>query len=65
MAVPAVRAVVLAEQLTSPRIRRVAVFGPRNVLHAFRLSTPADIDDEVAGWLAAAYRVGAQQHLRG
>jgi hypothetical protein len=25
---------------------------------------PADVDDEFAAWLAEAYRVGAQEHLR-
>jgi hypothetical protein len=56
--------VVLARQLPSPRFRRIEVFGPRNVLHAFRLHAPDEVDDEVAAWLAEAYRVGAQEHLR-
>jgi hypothetical protein len=34
------------------------------VLHAFRLHAPDEVDDEVAAWLAEAYRVGAQEHLR-
>ncbi|HET8640388.1 MAG TPA: hypothetical protein VFM37_00525 [Pseudonocardiaceae bacterium] len=38
-------------------------FSPRNVLHAFRLRTPAEVDAEFAGWLAEAYRVGEQRHL--
>ena len=42
----------------------IDVFSPRNVLHAFRLTGPADVDQEFAGWLAEAYRVGAQEHLR-
>ena len=37
---------------------------PRNVLHAFRLHAPDEVDDEVAAWLAEAYRVGAQEHVR-
>ena len=40
------------------------VFSARNVLHAFRLHAPDEVDDEVAAWLAKAYRVGAQEHLR-
>jgi len=38
-------------------------FSPRNVLHAFRLTSPDEIDDEFAGWLAEAYAVGEQRHL--
>ena len=56
--------VVLARELPSPRFRRIEVFSPRNVLHAFRLHAPDEVDDEVAAWLAEAYRVGAQEHLR-
>jgi len=56
--------VVLARELASPRFRRIEVFSARNVLHAFRLHAPAEVDDEVAAWLAEAYRVGAQEHLR-
>ena len=48
----------------SPRFRRIEVFSPRNVLHAFRLHAPGEVDDEVEAWLAEAYRVGAQEHLR-
>ena len=56
--------VVLAERLDSPRFRRVEVYSPRNVLHAFRLAGPQEVDAEVAAWLAAAYAVGEQRHLR-
>jgi len=55
---------VLARRIDSPRFTRIDVFSPRNVLHAFRLTGPADVDQEFAGWLAEAYRVGAQEHLR-
>jgi hypothetical protein len=40
-----------------------AAFTPRHHLHAFRLSTPEDVDAEVGAWLAEAYEVGAQHHL--
>jgi hypothetical protein len=33
-------------------------------VHAFRLTAPAEVDEEFTAWLAEAYRVGAQQHLR-
>jgi hypothetical protein len=53
---------VLARRVDSPRFIRVETFSPRNVLHAFRLASPADVDTEFAAWLGEAYRVGAQQH---
>jgi hypothetical protein len=36
---------------------------PRNVVHYFRLTTPADVDEEFTAWLAEACQAGAQQHL--
>jgi hypothetical protein len=55
---------VLARRIDSPRFLRVETFSTRNVLHAFRLSGPDEVDAEFAAWLAEAYRVGAQEHLR-
>jgi hypothetical protein len=55
--------VVLPHRLDSPRFRRIDVYSPRNVVHAFRLSSPAEVDDEVAGWLREPYAVGIQRHL--
>ncbi|GAA3632385.1 DUF5655 domain-containing protein [Microlunatus ginsengisoli] len=55
---------VLARVVDSPRWDRVQTFSPRNVLHAFMLSGPHEVDAEFAGWLAEAYDVGAQRHLR-
>jgi hypothetical protein len=55
---------VLARQIDSPRFLRVEVFSPRNVLHSFRLTSPADVDDEFTAWLTEAYHVGQQHHLR-
>jgi Domain of unknown function (DUF5655) len=54
--------VVLARQVSSPRFRRVEVYSRSNVLHAFRLTQPEEVDDEVRAWLAEAYAVGQQQH---
>jgi hypothetical protein len=54
--------VVLAERLASERFRRVEVYSPRNVLHAFRLAGPEEVDAEVEAWLTAAYAVGEQRH---
>jgi hypothetical protein len=55
---------VLARRIDSPRFLRIETFSPRNVVHTFRLSGPADVDQEFAAWLAEAYQVGAQEHLR-
>jgi hypothetical protein len=54
---------ILARRVNSPRFYKVEVYSPRNVLHAFRLHAPAEVDAEFGGWLSEAYRVGAQQHL--
>jgi hypothetical protein len=56
--------VVLARRLESVRFRRIETFSPHNHLHEFRLRRPQEVDDEVAQWLAEAYRVGRQEHLR-
>lgn len=54
---------VLARRVDSPRFRRIETFSPRNVLHAFRITSPDEIDGEFTGWLAEAYSVGEQHHL--
>jgi hypothetical protein len=55
--------VVLARRLEHPRFRWVETFSPRNHLHQFRLERLEEVDEEVAAWLAEAYRVGEQRHL--
>ena len=57
--------VILARELYSPRFLRIEVYSPGNVLHAFRLSAVSDVDEDVRRWLAEAYDVGRQLHLRG
>jgi len=54
---------VLARAIHSGRFRRVETYSPRNVLHAFRLVSPDEVDEEFVGWLAEAYDVGQQRHL--
>jgi Domain of unknown function (DUF5655) len=56
--------VVLARRLESARFRRIESFSTHNHVHEFRLEGPDEVDDEVALWLAEAYRVGRQEHLR-
>jgi hypothetical protein len=55
--------VVLARRLEHPRFRRIDSLSPRNHVHHFRLARPEEADEEVAAWLAEAYRVGQQRHL--
>jgi hypothetical protein len=38
----------LARRIDSPRFRRVEVCSPRNILHAFRLTSPEQVGDEFA-----------------
>lgn len=54
---------VLARRVESQRFRRIEEFSPRNVLHAFRLMTPDEVDEEFAELLTEAYAVGDQRHL--
>lgn len=54
---------VLARRIDSPRFRRIEEYSARNILHAFRLTSPADVDEEFVSRLAEAYAVGQQRHL--
>lgn len=54
---------VLAREATHPRFTRIEVYSPRNVLHAFRLTDPGEVDDAFRTLLAEAYDVGLQRHL--
>lgn len=54
--------VVLARRLGSPRMKRIYVVSPRNVVHEFRLASPVEVDSEVEAWLREAYEVGNQRH---
>jgi Domain of unknown function (DUF5655) len=53
---------VLARRIENPRFRQVQELSPRNVVHAFRLASPAEVDRQFVAWLAESYRVGAQEH---
>ena len=55
---------VFARRGDSSRFQRVETFSPRNHLHAFRLDSLAQLDDEFAAWVREAYAVGEQKHLR-
>ncbi|HKG90929.1 MAG TPA: DUF5655 domain-containing protein [Gemmatimonadaceae bacterium] len=55
--------VVLARRLEHPRLRKVEVISPRNVVHHFRLERPEEVDADFAAWMREAYAVGEQRHL--
>ena len=46
-----------------PRLAEVADFNRGTFGHRFRISDPEQLDDEFAGWVREAYRVGCQEHL--
>src|ERR1043166_6698075 len=55
---------VLAARVEHPRFESVQTFSPRNHLHSLRLRSIGEIDDELRGWIRAAYDVCEQRHLR-
>jgi len=55
--------VVLPRRLDSNRFHEVTTFSPRNVVHAFRLGSPAEVDADVVAWLVESEAVGEQWHL--
>jgi hypothetical protein len=54
---------VLTHRIEDPRLT-VEFLEPRYYVHRLRLAQPADVDADVTTWLAEAYAVGAQRHLR-
>jgi hypothetical protein len=47
-----------------PRIGSIAPYTARLFVHAFRLTSLAEVDDTFRGWVAEAYAVGQGAHLR-
>jgi hypothetical protein len=54
----------LQRAVDSPRIAHVSPYTSRLWVHHLRLTSIDDLDDELAGWIAEAYAVGAGDHLR-
>jgi hypothetical protein len=54
---------VLTRPIESARLQ-VEHLPPRYFVHRLRLYRPQDVDDELRGWLAEAYAVGEQRHLK-
>lgn len=54
---------VLAREAEHPLFRRVEVFTPRSVMHAFRIDSSGQIDALFLALCREAYLVGEQRHL--
>ena len=54
---------IFASRVESPRFTKIETYSPRNHLHAFRLISREEIDDQFRGWIRDAYAVGEQRHL--
>ena len=55
---------VLARRRPHRLVRKIESYSPRNHVHHFRLESAADVDDVFMSFLAEAYAVGEQRHLR-
>ena len=53
----------LPRRIESPRFRKIETIYPNAHIHLLRITNSAELDAEVAGWLAEAYDVGCQRHL--
>jgi hypothetical protein len=54
----------VSKQAGALHVRMSPFISPRNHVHTFRLSALEEIDAELAAWIAEAYLVGEQRHLR-
>ena len=53
----------LKRRVEHPRVRRIESPTPRDHVHYFRLTSPADLDEELAALVREAYAVGCQEPL--
>lgn len=51
----------LKRRIDSPRFIRVEPFPSGDWIYQFRLTDPAELDEEMAEWMAEAYTVGEQR----
>lgn len=54
-AVPAVLSIALPHELVSDRVKEIAHPAPKVWMHHIELDGVADVDNEIAAWLAEAY----------
>ncbi|MGB7202110.1 MAG: DUF5655 domain-containing protein [Pyrinomonadaceae bacterium] len=55
---------IFAQRIEHPRFTRIDELGPRSFVNHFEIRSVEELDAEVADWLAEAYKVGRQEHLR-
>jgi len=55
---------VLARRCEAACFAKVESYSPRNHLHAFELRDAAQLRGKMSDFIAEAYRVGCQEHLR-
>ena len=55
---------VLARRCEAACFAKVESYSPRNHLHAFELRDAAQLRGKMSNFIAEAYRVGCQEHLR-
>lgn len=56
---PAVLSVALPREVASPRFKEIAHPSPKVWMHHLELRRVEEVDDEVRGWLVAAYENAA------
>jgi hypothetical protein len=62
--VPAVLSLAMPARITSARFKQVVLPAPHVTMHHLELSSPDDLDDEVLGWLVAAYEAAGDPGAR-
>ena len=55
---------VFARRVEHPRFTKIDELSPRSFVNHFEIKSVEELDAEVAEWLAEAYKVGRQEHLR-
>ena len=48
-------------KVTSPRIHKSEQVSAKRFHHEIKLTSPSEVDDELAGWLRQAYELSAQK----
>jgi hypothetical protein len=54
---------VLQQRLQDPRVRTAQIYTKKLFGNQFRVTEPAQLDEEFANWIQEAYQVGQGQHL--
>lgn len=55
----------LTRRVESPKFHRIETLSPYTHIHTVRVTSPSDVDGELAAWLREAYAVGRREHLQG